>query len=477
MVGADGTPQYTVTSIICQEILDMYIDTHKSASILFAEVYMVKRILRVITALATALIGLAILVFVIGYGVDFFSTTAVKKEAEQARDEFSLLDKGDDGNAWEYYLKAIRLMETRTFDARIDKYLEHSIPNSITLQMELNRHNDIDGLLRTGAAQSYCCIPIDYEKGEHAVLPNYKKLMECAKILNAQILVALEQGHRGRAVDKMMDGFALSRHILNGTPIMLNYLVGMRILNTFTPTLDIALSTGVIGEDDLRKIVALLDEYDRGIPPTVWVLQAENNNMKIVMSTIPTLYPIVDQIEMLKATLLDELGTRLLFWRYGFSAKRAALSAVREIDTVLSDMRDDENKRGAIEDDIEDEKLFNEFFVAYRSKNEIMKIYATNWQGIFVDRARSLAHIRLLYSAALLWLDRMEQGEFPQSLTGTKVSEVIAPYTGKAWEYIWAGDIVTLKSPGGDQIFDNQDDLSVTLFQQSVVEYLEQMRE
>ncbi len=437
---------------------------------------MVRRILRIIAALAVAIIGLSVLIFIVGYGVDFFSSAAVKKEAEQALAEFDQLDRSDDGNAWEYYQKAIQLMETRTYDGRIDKYLEHSFAVSNSLQMELNRHNDISNLIRTGAAQPYCHIPIDYEKGLHAVLPNYKKLMECAKILNAQILVALEQGHRGRAVDKMIDGFTLSRHVMSGTPLMLNFMMGMRIVNLFAATLDIALSTGAFDENDLEKIVALLYEYDRKIPPTVWVLQAENNGMKIMMRTIPPLYPMLDQIEMLKATLLDEMGIRLLFWRHGFSAKLAALSAVRDIDNVISDMQDDGKTSGSIEEDIRHANDFDDFLMAYRSKNEIMNIYATNWRGLFVSRTRSLAYIRLLYSAALLWLDRIEQGDFPQSLTGSEVSIVADPYTGRAWEYIWTGDIVTLKSPGSDLVFDNQDDLSITLFRQSIQEFLDHIR-
>ncbi len=455
----------------------MHIDTHCSACILFKEVCMVRRILRIITALAVAIIGLSVLIFVVGYGVDFFSSAAVKKEAEQALDEFDRLGRNDDGNAWEYYEKAIRLMETRTYDRRIDKYIEHSIAVTISLQVELNRHNDISNLIRTGAAQPYCCIPIDYEKGLHAVLPNYTKLMECAKILNAQILIALEQGNRERAVDKMIDGFTLSRHVMNGTPIMLNFMMGMRMLNLFAATLDVALSTGAFDASDLEKILVLLHEYDRKIPPTVWVLQAENNGMKMMMKTIPPLYPMLDQIEMLKATLLDELGMRLLFWRHGFSAKLAALSAVRDIDNIISNMQDDEKTRGSIEEDIRHANVFDDFIAAYRSKNEVMNIYATNWRGLFVSRTRSLAYIRLLYSAALLWLDRIEQGDFPQSLLESRVSEVMDPYAGGAWEYIRTGDVVTLKSPGSDLVFNNQDDLSITLFKQSIQEFLEQIRQ
>jgi hypothetical protein len=70
----------------------------------------------------------------------------------------------------------------------------------------------------------------------------------------------------------------------------------------------------------------------------------------------------------------------------------------------------------------------------------------------------------------------MEQGDFPESLIGSDISKVMDPYTGKSWEYIWTGDIVTLKSPGSDMVFDNQDDLSITLFEQSIAEYFEQIR-
>lgn len=331
-------------------------------------------------------------------------------------------------------------------------------------------------LLRTGAAQPYCCIPVDYEKGLHAVLPNYKKLMECAKILNAQILVALERGNKGRALMKITDGFTVSRHVLNGTPIMLNYLLGIRMLNLFSATLDIALSTGTFDENDLMKILQLLHDYDRKIPPTIWVLQAENNEMKVMMSTIPPLYPLLDQIEILKANIFDELGIRLVFWRYGFSAKLAALSAVREMDSIFAGMRDDGENRGCIEDDIRHANTLDELLQAYKPKNDIMNIFATNWQGLFVSRTRSLAHIRLLRSAAVLWLYRREHGDFPALLAESELSSIKDPYTNKQWEYITTDDIVTLKSPGGDVVFDNQDDLSITLYRQSIVEYLKQIR-
>lgn len=437
---------------------------------------MVKKLFRIIATLAAVLIGLAVLIFIVGYSVDFFSTSSVKKEAEQALDEFAVLNRDDDGNAWEYYLRAIHLMETRTFDKTIDMYLEHSVLFSGTLEKELDRHADISSLIRAGAAEPYCCIPIDYEKGLHAVLPNYKKLMECAKILNAQILVALERGNNGRAVTKIIEGFTLSRHVLNGTPIMLNYLVGIRMLNLFTATLDIALSTGTFDESDLKKIIQLLHDYDRQIPPAVWVLQAENNGMKVMMSTIPPLYPLLDQIEMLKANIFDELGIRLVFWRYGFSAKLAALSAVREIDNVFADMRDDEENTGGIEDDIRHVNAFDEFFHAYKPKNDIMSIFATNWRGLFVSRSRSMIHARLLYCTAALWLYRSEHGDFPQLLAECEISRVKDPYTDKEWAYITTDDIVTLKSPGSDLVYDNKDDLSITLYRQSIVEYLKQIR-
>jgi hypothetical protein len=166
----------------------------------------------------------------------------------------------------------------------------------------------------------------------------------------------------------------------------------------------------------------------------------------------------------------------LLFWRHGFSAKLAALSAVRDIDNIISNIQDDGKDKGSIEEDIQHANVFDDFLTAYRPKNEVMNIYATNWRGLFVSRTRSLAQIRLLYSAALLWLDRIEREEFPQSLIESKIAQVKDPYTGEAWGYIWTGDIVTLKSPGSDLVFDNQDDLSITLFKQRIQEFLEQTR-
>jgi len=81
------------------------------------------------------------------------------------------------------------------------------------------------------------------------------------QILNAQILVALEHGNNERAVSKIIDGFTLSRHIMNGTPVSLNYRVGIRMLNLFASTLVIALSTGAFDSNDLTQLVTVLDGY------------------------------------------------------------------------------------------------------------------------------------------------------------------------------------------------------------------------
>jgi len=453
------------------------VDSDGIASILCLEVYMVKRLFRIITTLAAALIGLAILVFIIGNCVDFFSTAAIKKESDRALEEFAMLSRDDDGNAWEYYLRAIHLMETKTFDETIERYLQHSVAYSGIVEKELSRHRNITDLIHTGAAQPYCHIPVDYEKGPHAVLPNYKKLLECAKILNAQVLVALERGNNERAVSGIIDGFTLSRHVLNGTPIMLNYMVGIRMLNLFTTTLVIALSTGTFDSHDLTKLITVLDGYERTIPSAVWVLQAENSGMKIMLRTIPPLYPLLEQIEMMKASIFDELGIRLVFWRYGFSAKQAALSAVREIDDLFFDMQGQGDNTSSTEDDIKYVNIFDEFVQGYKPKNDIMSIFTTNWRGLFISRAQCLTQIRLLYSAALLWLYRSEHGEFPQLLTEFDASRVMDPYTGREWEYIMTNGIVTVKSPGKDRVFDNKDDLSITLYRQSVAEYLEHIRQ
>jgi hypothetical protein len=438
---------------------------------------MVKQLFRIITTLAAALIGLAILVFIIGNCVDFFSTTASKKESDQALEEFAVLDRDEDGNAWHYYLQAIHLMEMMTFDATIDRYLQHSVAYSGNVEKALNRHGEITGLVRKGAAQPYCHIPIDYEKGPHAVLPNYRKLMECAKILNAQILVALEHGNNERAVSNIIDGFTLSRHIMNGTPVSLNYRVGIRMLNLFASTLVIALSTGAFDSNDLTQLVTVLDGYERTIPSAVWVLQAENNSMKIVLGAIPSLYPLFEQIEMMKANIFDELGIRLGFWRYGFSAKLAALSAVREIDGLFLDMQGQEGNTSSVEDDMLHVNVFDEFMQGYKSKNDIVSLFAANWRGIFKSRAQCLAHIRLLHSAALLWLYRSKSGDFPPLLAAFDASRVMDPFTGRAWEYIMTDGIVTVKSPGEDLDFDTKDDLSITLYKQNVAEYLKHIRQ
>lgn len=437
---------------------------------------MVKRLFRIITTLAAALIGLAILVFIIGNCVDFFSTTAIKKESDQALEEFAKLDRDEDGNAWQYYLQAIHLMEKKTFDATIDKYLQHSVAYSGSVEKALSRHGEITDLIRKGAAQPYCHIPVDHEKGPHAVLPNYRKLVECAKILNAQILVALERGNNERAVSKIIDGFMLSRNIMNGTPVMLNYRVGIRMLNLFASTLVIALSTGAFDSHDLTQLITVLDGYEWTIPSAVWVLQAENNSVKIMLGAIPPLYPLFEQIEMIKASIFDELGIRLVFWRYAFSAKLAALSAVREIDDLFLDMQNQKDNTSSVEDDIRYVNVFDEFMQGYTSKNDIVSLFAANWRGLFDSRAKCLAHIRLLHSAALLWLYRSENGDFPQLLATFDASRVMDPFTGREWEYIVTDGIVTVKSPGEDLDFDTKDDLSITLYKQNVAEYLERIR-
>ena len=83
--------------------------------------------------------------------------------------------------------------------------------------------------------------------------------------------------------------------------------------------------------------------------------------------------------------------------------------------------------------------------------------------GFFRIKTEMLTRIRLLNLACRLWAYREEKGRFPSTLSEIGGYTAIEPFTGEPWRYISSPDSVVIVSPGFNMIYDDVNDLTLTL--------------
>ena len=66
---------------------------------------------------------------------------------------------------------------------------------------------------------------------------------------------------------------------------------------------------------------------------------------------------------------------------------------------------------------------------------------------------------------------RLETGRFPNALSELGYNGIIDPNTKNTWDYTYAKDSVVISSPGYDQLYNDDGDISITLKKSSIKEY------
>jgi len=246
-----------------------------------------KKLLRIIGTFALCIVGACLIIFLLGWIVDIQAHGKLKKEGEKALLFLQKYQIEPGDNAWDYYSLVIEDMKARELSYEVTQYLNQEIEYSEKIDDELNAYPDVIELIKQGNTQPVCWIPIQYEEGATAEIPQYLYLSAAAKLIGAHALAALEKGRTDRTLDMNMLGLKYAQHIVHGSPILINYMVSLVILGVQLNTIEIALTNDAYDTDHLERLYSSLETYEYDMPSLLTSLELEQASMTVTVSRVP----------------------------------------------------------------------------------------------------------------------------------------------------------------------------------------------
>jgi hypothetical protein len=422
------------------------------------------KILRSIGIFALCVVCACVLIYTIGMIVDLASSPALKKEGELALEELQGLQKKVENNAWDYYTLIIQEMKARGQSDNVSRYFNQEIELTRDIRKELDSYTAIVELIRQANAMPSCWIPVNYEEGIFAQLPEYQYLVHAAKILGAQTLAALESGDTKIALDKTTLGFGYTKQIMHGSPILMNYMISDVMLGINLHVLEVALSSGVYDETQLTQLQHTLTSYEYDMPSLITAFELENAGMKISMMQIPINTPLFEPVEVIQGNVFGKFVERLAFWRYFFSPHQAMLKAIRKTDDILLTAKQKTQNLQGVEKELAILRSLKESdFEGYGKQNIVFALYRPPFKRAIAQKVRNQARVRLMLCAIDLRIHQHKYGNWPQKIDAFDQYIITDPFTEASWDYQHVQEKVELKSPGFDKEFGTGDDISICL--------------
>lgn len=440
---------------------------------------MLKKNLRIVAIIIGIPVCLILIALVIGIITDAITTPAIKAKGDSALKELIALRKEGKDNAWNYYSQAIALMKEKTFPTDINKYLRGEIGITDEIIVSLNINKDVIILMEKGAMQPYCSMPLEYEKGIEMPLPVFVVLQECAKIHAAQALSALEIGVTNDGLLKTLHGLNSGKHIISGSPFLLTYMVGLVTIGRHLHVLESGVATGIFDKQQLETTSHYLAELERTLPSLLWSLEGEIKTINVSLAAKPLNYESLLAMEIFEGSIFHDIGLRIWMWRYLFSPRLATLKAIKTWDDMIATLHiSAKGKEGSTEYDIIiAHHVTKDEMKKHCGSNPISMLFMPNLEPMFRRKSRVLAKARLIRCAALVWKYRIEHGTFPGSLKEINNAAIKDPFRDGTWDYVITKHSFELKSPGYNLVYDDDDDLSITLNKGTVREYLSTKKE
>jgi hypothetical protein len=423
-----------------------------------------KKLISAIVTFVLCIIGACIIVFLLGWIVDLGAQKEIKQEGEQALQLISqYMDKPQD-NAWDYYSLAIEDMKSQEFGNAIPRYIAQEIELTPELKDDLAAYPDVVELVRQGNAQPNCRIPINYEEGAMAEIPEYIHLYNAAKLISAQALAALEQGDIDQLVDRNIAGLLFAKKMMNGAPILINYMVSLVMLGVQLHTIEIALANDVYDLDHLESLKRVLEPYEQDMPSLLTALELEQTSIILTLARLPVGSPVFTNIGVLQNNVFKNFAERLICWQYVFSPRNSMLKAIQYNKAMFASARQRAAGKKGIDQEIAVLKSLNQGKPdEYRKKNVSFALFMPRFQGMFARKIRQQTRVRLLLCAVLLRIHEHRYGNFPEILDAFDPAVATDPFTNETWEYIIQEKAITLQSPGLDQNYGTDDDLEIVL--------------
>lgn len=429
-----------------------------------------KKIVRLAGSFFTGVVVGIVLVFLVGFLVDIASYPGLKKIGNQALQDLRKDTISPDSNAWEFYRLAFDKMGDRETSPALARYAAGETLLTRSIDDELSSAQDIYDLVEKGNHRPGCVIPLDYSKGWKMAQPNYDRVYGLARLISARSFSYLDHGKTEAALRSIYSGLAFIRNLTYGSPQLINYSLGIVLLQRQLRSLRTGLRTGRFDPGQLASISAYLAELEVGFPTLRWVLEGEINIRKVGFANLPILLPVeFGSPRVIKGSLAEKIGyyirMRFMLWRYCFSSRLGTIQALKFWDQIVNEQEKWElnylNKTWPQNED--SLVMVNLRLFRYSRQNPTFLATVPPLSGFFRTKTEMLTRIRLLNLATRLWAYRNDHGRFPLSLSEIDHYSAVEPFTGVSWHYGWSQDSVVITSPGYNMIYGDVNDLTLTL--------------
>jgi hypothetical protein len=414
------------------------------------------------------ILGLLFLPQIIGPVIDLVTYPQLKKEAENALQYFAEADVDDTNNAWYYYSRAGEQFDDGAWHKEVYSYIDEKIEITKNVRTAVRENKEALDLMRYGTERSFCRIPFDPEIWTPSSFHMSSSIFKIVDLIVARAFFNLEEMNNEDAIADIFSMMTISEHVAsNGHAI--DYMMGGKFQYQSCKLLEIGLESGVFDEAQLEIISDKLMAFEKEWPKFARVLEIEAITMLLMLSE--------SSKERSGSVFMAKVLLRYIHWKYLFSYNFAYLGGYRfmiklsdelrgkeDIDSLISCV--DDNLKENVEERIRD----------YCWKNFMYGMMLANLDHLFERRLDILSKIRVLHLCSEVQRYKWRNGHFPADIDNFERRVSIDFNTGKCFNYANFGDSVVVSSRGPD-LNDEKDDVSLTLTDIGIKQYLERKRD
>lgn len=435
------------------------------------------KILKAILGGLGLIVSLVVAITLIGFTGDKTILGEVRQAGEEALLYFSESPGEGEGNAWDYYARAMEGVEGIAPDSELIRYLDGEEAATPDLLRLILNNLPVIGLIEEGAHQERCVLPHDYEAGMESPLPEYTALRRAVIIACVKALYDLENGRSDEALQLLFSTMMVGKHIAS-SPMLIDQMIGFALLDRPLDVLKIGIASRGFDHAHLEEICGFLDDMEKHWPSLAESIRADIKLMRISFAKhgegITPLMMTGDEASGYFG-FIRMLALRVLCWHDWFSPVRAMHSSLTFFEGLGDDLmayesmlladstarKTEQDRWAAIEKKID----------AFGKRNFWFALTCPEYPSMFKRKLERITVIRLVNVSSSVAAYRSETGQFPRKLEDIAPHLIVDLQTRKSWEYTNYGDSATVLSPGTDG-----DTAMVTITTMGIGQYLQRRR-
>jgi hypothetical protein len=432
---------------------------------------------KAIIAVVGALIAIVLVITLTGSIGDRTVSWAVQQAGEDALRYFSQMKGDGEGNAWEYYAKAMEAAEGIASDRELIGYLDGKEEPTFKLMKEILDNLEIIEYLEEGTRQEYCMLPHEYEEGMESPLPEYVALRRAVSIACVKALYDLENGRSEEALALLFSTVMVGKHI-SSSPRIIDQMIGFTLVSRPLEVLKIGIASRAFDQEQLGEIAEFLDDLEKHWPMLTDAILGETKLMRIsfakygknINSLLVKGNESTEQLWFVRM-----LALRVLCWRDWFSPIRAIHSSLSFPESLEDELRAYElvllDEEASRESEAHQWASIETRIESFRKRNFWFALSCPEYTSMFKRKVESITMIRMFGLASLLASHRNATGGFPENIMELAPHLIVDLQSRKPWEYTNYGDSARISSPGI-----GADTMSITLTKMNIGQYLGKKR-